>query len=210
MNESAAINQQPLESGETRGWSVADVERLMAAMKREEVNLLDWTDDSGLSLRLDRSAAPQAVRQDFTRPAVPSASVAETNPGEGGLPLMPAAQAPSGRAAASSTALLQAAALNNAAAPAEPAEPAAVPGSWVCAPVVGVFFAGGSPEAKPYVKVGDPVKTGDVLCIIEAMKLMNEVNSDVSGTVAEIAVENGQKVEYGQKLMRIISSAGGQ
>ncbi|MDD2213751.1 MAG: acetyl-CoA carboxylase biotin carboxyl carrier protein [Oscillospiraceae bacterium] len=200
MSESAEMKSiNPPESGCRRGWSVTEVERLMAAMKREEVNLLDWADDSGLSLRLDRSATPQAVRPEPSRPAgsAAAATAAALPPG----PPAPAAQSPAEARADGGLSEPAAAA---------PAEPAAEPGNWVCAPVVGVFFAGGSPEARPYVEVGDPVKPGDVLCIIEAMKLMNEVNSDQSGTVAEIVVENGQKVEYGQKLMRIVSDDGGQ
>lgn len=77
-------------------------------------------------------------------------------------------------------------------------------GTWVLSPTVGVFYAAPSPDAKPYVQVGDQVKKGDVLCIIEAMKLMNEIPAEVEGTVAEIAVGNGQVVEYNQPLFRIV------
>ena len=76
-------------------------------------------------------------------------------------------------------------------------------GRLVKAPMVGVFYATSSPEAEPFVKPGDLVKKGDVLCIIEAMKLMNEISADVEGEVAEVMVQNGQLVEYGQPLFRI-------
>ena len=73
----------------------------------------------------------------------------------------------------------------------------------VSAPLVGVFYAAPSPEAKPFVFVGDKVKKGDVLCIIEAMKIMNEITSEQDGTVAEVCAVNGQVVEYGHPLFRI-------
>lgn len=90
-------------------------------------------------------------------------------------------------------------------APAEaPAAPAAKSGSVVKAPIVGTFYAAASPEDAPFVKVGDTVKKGDVLMIIESMKLMNEVTSDFDGVVEEILVANGDAVEYDQPLMRIV------
>jgi acetyl-CoA carboxylase biotin carboxyl carrier protein len=70
-------------------------------------------------------------------------------------------------------------------------------------PMVGVFYAASSPESQPYVKVGSHVKKGDVLCIIEAMKLLNELNSDMDGEIAEVCAENGQVVEYGQTLFKL-------
>jgi acetyl-CoA carboxylase biotin carboxyl carrier protein len=71
------------------------------------------------------------------------------------------------------------------------------------APMVGTFYRASSPTAEPYIKEGDVVKEGQILCIIEAMKLMNEIESKVSGRVVKIAVENGQAVEYGQPLFFI-------
>lgn len=89
--------------------------------------------------------------------------------------------------------------------PAEtPAAPAAKSGNVVKAPIVGTFYAAASPEDAPFVKVGDTVKKGDVLMIIESMKLMNEVTSDFDGVVEEILVANGDAVEYDQPLMRIV------
>src|SRR2546421_1005169 len=88
-----------------------------------------------------------------------------------------------------------------AAAPAAAAEPAAgQEGHVVKAPMVGTFYRSPSPDAKVFVEVGQAVKEGDTICIIEAMKLMNEIEADASGSVKAILVENGQPVEYGQPL----------
>ena len=73
----------------------------------------------------------------------------------------------------------------------------------VASPIVGTFYRSPSPTAEPFAKLGDTVETGKTLCIIEAMKLMNEIPSDASGTVAKVFVENGQPVEYGQPLFGI-------
>ena len=73
----------------------------------------------------------------------------------------------------------------------------------ITAPMVGVFYAASAPDAKPFVTLGDTVKKGDVLCIIEAMKLMNEITAEQSGTIVELCVGNGQVVEYGHPLFRI-------
>ncbi len=85
--------------------------------------------------------------------------------------------------------------------PAKPVEPAAPEGHILKAPMVGSFYRSGSPESKPFIELGMPVKVGQTVCIIEAMKLMNEIECDFAGTVKAILVENGQPVEYGQPLM---------
>ncbi len=74
----------------------------------------------------------------------------------------------------------------------------------VTSPMVGTFYRAPAPDADPYVEVGDRVKVGQTLCILEAMKLMNELEAEVNGTVKEIAVENGEPVEYGQVLFRVL------
>jgi len=76
-------------------------------------------------------------------------------------------------------------------------------GHLVKSPMVGTFYRAGSPGAKAFVEIGDSVKEGDALCIIEAMKLMNEIESDKAGIVKAILVENGQPVEFGQPLFVI-------
>ena len=71
------------------------------------------------------------------------------------------------------------------------------------APIVGTFYQSSAPDEEPFVKVGDTISEGDVVCIIEAMKFMNEVNSELSGTIAEVLVKDGQFVEFGQELFRL-------
>jgi acetyl-CoA carboxylase biotin carboxyl carrier protein len=73
----------------------------------------------------------------------------------------------------------------------------------VKSPMVGVFFNAPSPDAEPFVRIGDSVKKGDVLCILEAMKLMNEIPAEIEGTVTDICVKNGDVVEFGQVLFKI-------
>ncbi|HZE59562.1 MAG TPA: acetyl-CoA carboxylase biotin carboxyl carrier protein [Burkholderiales bacterium] len=108
--------------------------------------------------------------------------------GAGAMAAAPAAPMPARPAASAATA-----------GPA--AEPAAAQeGHVVKAPMVGTFYRSPSPDAKAFVEVGQAVKAGDTICIIEAMKLMNEIEADASGSVKAILVENGQPVEYGQPL----------
>ncbi|MBP3284283.1 MAG: acetyl-CoA carboxylase biotin carboxyl carrier protein [Clostridia bacterium] len=76
-------------------------------------------------------------------------------------------------------------------------------GTEIKSPMVGVFYAAPSPDAEPFVKVGSTVKKGDVLCIIEAMKLMNEITAEQDGTITEVCMKNGDVVEYSQVLFRI-------
>lgn len=97
--------------------------------------------------------------------------------------------------------------------PANPASteatPAAAPAASesnlkeISSPMVGTFYAAPSPEAPNYVKVGDTISEGTVVCIIEAMKVMNEIKAEVSGTIVEIAAENGKPVQFGQALFRL-------
>ena len=105
-----------------------------------------------------------------------------------GMPAMPA---------------VAAAAVAAAPAPAAETAPEAVSGNIVTSPIIGTFYAAPSPDKPPFVKVGDTVNAGDVVCIIESMKLMNEINCEFSGKVAELYVNNGEPVEFGQKIMRI-------
>lgn len=111
--------------------------------------------------------------------AVPAQSVAATPAG--------ASQAPS---AASS-------------APVASAPAAAADEHIIKSPIVGTFYAGPSPDAGPFVRVGDVVDAGQTVCIIEAMKLMNEIEADISGEIARVMVENGQPVEYGEPLFAL-------
>jgi acetyl-CoA carboxylase biotin carboxyl carrier protein len=96
------------------------------------------------------------------------------------------------------------------AAPAAPAKASAEAGDpnvvIVTSPFVGTFYRASGPEAPPFVEVGASVKKGQTLCIIEAMKLMNEIEAELAGTVVEILAENGKSVEFGQKLFKIEKS----
>lgn len=85
---------------------------------------------------------------------------------------------------------------------AQPADPAKK-GKPLTSPMVGTFYSAPSPDAKPFVEVGQTVSQGDVVCIVEAMKLMNEIEAEVSGKIVEICVKDGQPVEFGQVLMYI-------
>ncbi len=103
---------------------------------------------------------------------------------------------------------VQAPAVPQAAAPAPAAaqaeqKPAAKKGTPITSPMVGTFYKSPSPDAAPFVEVGQTIKQGDVVCIVEAMKLMNEIESEVSGKITEICVDDGQPVEFGQVLMYV-------
>ena len=101
---------------------------------------------------------------------------------------------------------VQAAPAAQAQAPSAPAQPASEPakkGTPITSPMVGTFYKSPSPDADAFVSVGQSIKTGDVVCIVEAMKMMNEIKSEISGKVVEICVEDGQPVEFGQVLMYV-------
>jgi len=89
----------------------------------------------------------------------------------------------------------------------EPAPADAAPADdhlhWVTSPIVGTFYRAPNPDADPYVKVGDFVEQGHTLCIVEAMKLMNEIESDLSGTIVKVLPENAKPVEYGERLFAV-------
>ena len=109
---------------------------------------------------------------------------------------------PAGQMMMAPAAQPQAAPADGAAAPAADA-PAAPTGHVVKSPMVGTFYRSASPGSKPFVEVGATVKEGDPICIVEAMKIMNEIECDMAGTVSKILVENGQAVEFGQPLFII-------
>jgi acetyl-CoA carboxylase biotin carboxyl carrier protein len=87
--------------------------------------------------------------------------------------------------------------------PTSPSTPVAVNYHEVRSPIVGTFYRAPAPDADPYIEVGQTIKTGAVMCIVEAMKLMNEIESDCDGTVVKILVENGKPVEYNQVLFLV-------
>jgi acetyl-CoA carboxylase biotin carboxyl carrier protein len=93
--------------------------------------------------------------------------------------------------------------VQNVAAPTEAAKEEVKKGKPLTSPMVGTFYKAPSPDAKAFVEVGQTIKEGDVVCIVEAMKLMNEIESEFSGKVVEICVQDGQPVEFGQVLMYV-------
>lgn len=138
-------------------------------------------------------AAPQLPAPAYAAPLAPApAPVAAT-------PLTQMAPASLAEAAPTPTPASEA----PAAAPSPEAATPASAGTPVKAPIVGTFYASSSPDAAPYVKVGDTVEAGQVLCIIEAMKLMNEIEAETGGVVRQILVKNAEPVEYGQTLFVI-------
>jgi len=153
---------------------VKDIKRLLDALAASEVREFSYETEE-YKLNVKRGPEP-VVTQTVTAAAQPAPAAANPAPQE----------APAGAA---------------------PAEPAAseVPSHWVevTAPIVGTFYASPAPDAPSYVKAGDRVEPGAVLCIIEAMKLMNEIEAETSGVVRDVLVRNEEPVEYGQVLFRI-------
>ena len=160
---------------------VEQVLELVKAVSDSELTEFKYEED-GVKLSLKKTSDKIVQVQ---APAAPAAPV----PGAP-VPAAPANQAP-GAASAPAEA-------------AQAAESTAPAGNIVKSPLVGTFYAAPAEDAEPFVKVGDSVKEGQVLAIVEAMKLMNEIESDFTGTVKEILVENGQGVEFGQPLFVII------
>ncbi|MBP7900523.1 MAG: acetyl-CoA carboxylase biotin carboxyl carrier protein [Gammaproteobacteria bacterium] len=135
----------------------------------------------------------QVAEVEFNNDEV-SLRITRTHPVEGGVMM----QAPMMAAAPATTTLTPAAPANS-----EPTVVALPAGTQVKSPMVGSFYAAPAPGAKNFVEVGQSVKVGDTLCIIEAMKIMNPIKSEVSGKVISILVENSDPVEYGQPLFII-------
>jgi len=123
--------------------------------------------------------------------------------GMNGVPVVVAghAHAQADAISASGGALAAAAPASAAAAPSVPAEEAGV--TYIKSPMVGTFYRASSPENKPFVDVGTKVVENTVICIIEAMKIMNEIQAETKGTIVEVLIENGQPVEYGQRLYKV-------
>ena len=168
--------------GNTTSLDVESLRQIVEILEASEVTRLVWQKgDERLLIRRGPVPVPTIVH---AAPISPSVSPA---------PMMAAAPLSAPASVAPPAAV--------AAAPA--AAPAEKPGHGVTSPFVGTFYRTPAPDQPSFVEVGSVVKKGQVLCIIEAMKLMNEIEADVAGRVAEILVENGQPVEFGQALFRI-------
>jgi len=150
---------------------------------RKLKTLIDLVSESNVS-ELEITEADGKVRIVKASPAAPMV-MAPMGAAPMAAPAVPAAAAPAGPALA--------------AAPATPVET----GHIVKSPMVGTFYRSASPGAKAFVDIGSTIKEGEPICIIEAMKIMNEIEADKSGTVTKILVENGQAVEFGQPLFVI-------
>jgi acetyl-CoA carboxylase biotin carboxyl carrier protein len=147
---------------------------------RKLKKLIDLVEESGIS-ELELTEGEEKVR--ISRALMPNSAPV--------MQYMAAPQAPAPTHAAAATPTATAPVV------------AEVAGHTVKSPMVGTFYRSSSPDAKPFVDVGTKVAVGDTLCIIEAMKLLNEIESDVAGVVKKILLENGQPVEYGEPLFII-------
>lgn len=156
---------------------------------RKVKKLIELLDESGIA-EIEIKEGEESVRiSRYAQGAAPTVSMAP----------QPAMQAPAPAHAGSPA---------PSAAPSAPAEPEET-GHQVTAPMVGTFYSSSSPGSPPFVQVGDRVKAGDTLCIVEAMKMMNQIESEVSGVIKSIRVQNGDPVEYGQVLF-VIDQRGGE
>ena len=163
------------------GFTLEDVRKLIALFEKTDVTHIAWKKGSE-EVVLQRGAgghSPVALPAAPLAPALPAALAPVAPP----PPAAPAAAAPAAKAEAKA---------------------ADKPGVVVSSPFVGTFYRSPSPDSPPFVDVGQKVKKGQVLCIVEAMKLMNEIESEVDGTVAEILVANATPVEFGEPLFRIV------
>lgn len=160
------------------------MERLLAFMSQHGLEEFEYA-HGDLRIRLKKAAALPAAAPVLALPVAPVAApqVIQAPP-----PAPPPAPEATHQAAASAT----------------PAAPTAAAEEHIIkSPIVGTFYVGPSPDAKPFVQVGDFVEAGQTVCIIEAMKLMNEIEADISGEVARVLIENGQPVEYGEPLFAL-------
>ena len=157
---------------------------------RKLKTLIDLVSDSNVTeLEITEAEGKVRIVKGATPSGIPVLSHQVMAPAAPALPTAPAAPPTAAE-------ITDAAAVTAAAVAAE----VAAAGHTVKSPMVGTFYRSSSPGAAPFVQVGDTVKEGDTLCIIEAMKILNEIESDKSGTVKQVMCENGQAVEYGQAL----------
>lgn len=156
---------------------------------RKVKKLIELLDESGIA-EIEIKEGEESVRISRYAQGAPAVSMAP----------QPAAMQPQAPAPAESP--------SSSPAPSTPAEPEET-GHQVTAPMVGTFYSASSPGSPPFVQVGDRVKAGDTLCIVEAMKMMNQIESEVSGVIKSVRVQNGDPVEYGQVLF-VIDQRGGE
>jgi len=155
---------------------------------RELLTILDQTNVSEISLKSN----------DFELTLRKEGRLNEQLPAKGNVGITPPALS-----SAPSPVALPSVPLPSQSAPSAPAPLANDRLSEVSSPIVGTFYSSPSPDEPPFVAVGDRIRSGQTVCIIEAMKIMNEIEAEVTGEVVEILVRNGESVEYGQALMRV-------
>ena len=160
------------------------IKQIIELMKRAELNEFA-VEEEGFKLKIRRGGAGGP-----TRTSNPPFVVAADNPAYATTPPIPMPAAAPAPAAA-----------NPAATGGDPAEDKNV--TYIKSPMVGTFYSAPSPDAKPFADNGSKVSETSVVCIIEAMKIMNEIQAEVKGTVLEVLVENGEPVEYGQRLFKV-------
>ncbi len=154
------------------------VKKLIEMVDESTVDSLEITSDKGIKIRISKS---------------PSGRGMQVAPQQVMAPMMAAAPAPARPTPSEAMAAVEEV----------PKAPAKSAGTDVKSPMVGTFYGAPEPGAKPYVSVGSRVSKGQILCIIEAMKIMNEIESEVAGVVTEVLASDAQPVEYGQALFRI-------
>ena len=152
-----------------------DIKAIIDLMKKNDLSVFEMEKD-GFKLKLQKGAGEQTVF------VTPPAFLAAAHPGFA-APALPGAEAAA------------------AAAPAAGAEPAA--SKEITSPMVGTFYRAASPESPAFIEVGKEVNPETVVCIIEAMKVMNEIKAEVSGVIAEVVAENGKPVQFGQALFKV-------
>jgi len=157
------------------GFSMEDVKKLVQLVEKSDVTHIEW--EKGPEKVVIKRGNSVAAQAPAAAPVFHAAPVSAPVPA-------PASAAP--------------------AAPKAEAKAADKPGVLVNSPFVGTFYRAPSPDSPPFVDVGSKVKKGQTLCIVEAMKLMNEIESEADGTVAEILVQNASPVEFGEPLFRIV------
>jgi acetyl-CoA carboxylase biotin carboxyl carrier protein len=164
------------------GVDLGQLERLLSFMSEHGLEEFEYA-HGDLRIRLKKAIPQQAAAPVFALPVAQTAAPQ-------GVPAQAPPSAPQTVPQAGS-------------APAEPVPAAAADEHIIKSPIVGTFYAGPSPDAGPFVRAGDFVEAGQTVCIIEAMKLMNEIEADIGGEVARVLVENGQPVEYGEPLFAL-------
>jgi acetyl-CoA carboxylase biotin carboxyl carrier protein len=172
-------------NGPDQPWDLKNIEKLIDLLTERQIEEFEMEQD-GLRVRIRRGGVPARARASAPSHAPAPPPAAASPPGIS-APVSSGQTEPPPAAVAAETA------------PTEPTETLHI----IKSPIVGTFYSAPNPNSPPFVNVGDVVEVGRVLCIIEAMKLMNEIESEVAGEIVRVFVENGQPVEYGQPLFAI-------